>query len=106
MKSTPCIKNAIWGVQEPWFRLKKKTPEECRVRIQPTKTTHSFDCQKWNKIGFPYFDLFDKPMAIEGSATFSNGESGTSTAAADVTEISIHGHRHQGKKKDRQKELK
>ena len=53
------------------------------------------------KDGFPYFHLFDKvtghhnsidplKMAIEGSATFANGESGASTAAADVTEISMN----------------
>ena len=51
------------------------------------------------KDGFPYFDLFDEvmghrdsvdpsKMAIEGSTTFPNGESGASNAAADVTEIS------------------
>ena len=28
-------------------------------------------------------------MAIEGSTTFANGESGASNAAADVTEISM-----------------
>ena len=53
------------------------------------------------KDGFPYFDLFDEvmghrdsvdpsKMAIEGSATFANGESGASNAAADVTEISMN----------------
>ena len=29
-------------------------------------------------------------MAIEGSTSFANGESGTSNAAADVTEISMN----------------
>lgn len=49
---------------------------------------------------FPYFDLFDEvmghrdsadpsKMAIEGSATFANGESGASSAAGDVAEISM-----------------
>ena len=53
------------------------------------------------KDGFPYFDLFDEvmghhdsvdpsKMAIEGSTTFANGESGASNAAADVTEISMN----------------
>lgn len=52
------------------------------------------------KDGFPYFDLFDEvmghrdsadpsKMAIEGSATFANGESGASSAAGDVAEISM-----------------
>ena len=49
---------------------------------------------------FPYFDLFDKvmvhhdgidpsKMAIEGSATFAHGESGASSTAGDVAEISM-----------------
>ena len=53
------------------------------------------------KDGFPYFDLFDEvmghhdsvdpsKMAIEGSTTFANGESGASNAALDVTEISMN----------------
>jgi len=53
------------------------------------------------KDGFPYFNVFDEAMghrdsvhpskmAIEGSATFANGESGTSNAVADVPEISMN----------------
>ena len=63
--------------------------------------THSTGARiKSIKDGFPYFDLFHgvmghcdsvdpSKMAIEGSATFANGESGASNAAADVTEISM-----------------
>ena len=77
------------------------------------------------KDGFPYFDLFDEvmshrdgvdpsKMAIEGSTTFANVESGASNAAADVTEISMNSSieetpstaRHRGQKKDRRKESK
>ena len=64
---------------------------------------HSFP--KWAiksiKDGFPYFNVFDEvmghrdsvdpsKMAIEGSATFTNSESGASNAVADVPEISMN----------------
>lgn len=53
------------------------------------------------KDGFPYFNVFDEvmghrdsvdpsKMAIEGSATFTNSESGASNAVADVPEISMN----------------
>lgn len=103
MKSTPHIKNAIQGVQEPLAQVKKRQKnleyefKQLKQRIRSTGEAGI----KSIKDGFPYFDLFDEvmghrdsvdpsKMAIEGSATFANGESGASNAAADVTEISMN----------------
>ena len=85
----------------PQVKKRQKNLEyEFKQLKQCTRSTREAQI-KLIKDGFPYFHLFDKvtghhnsvdplKMAIEGRETFANGESGASTATADVTEISMN----------------
>lgn len=81
-------------------KRQKNLEYEFKQLKQRTRSTGEAEI-KAIKDGFPYFDLFDQvmghrdsvdpsKMAIEGSATFANGESGASNAAADVTENTMN----------------
>jgi len=95
------LRNEIYG-----FTCVECHPGSARTLVQVKKGQKKLDYEfkqlkqrirssgeagiKLIKDGFPYFDLCDEVMAIEGSATFANGESGASSAAADVTRISMN----------------
>ena len=108
-------KIALWN--EIYSTYKEYHPGSTRTLVQVKKRQKNLEYEfkqlkqrtrstgeagiKSIKDGFPYFNVFDKvmghrdsvdpsKMAIEGSATFANSESGTSTAVADVPEISMN----------------
>lgn len=107
-------KIALWN--EIYSTYKECYPGSTRTLVQVKKCQNNLEYEfkqlkqrtrstgeagiKSIKDGFPYFDLFDEvtghhdsvdpsKMAIECSATFANGESGASSAAGDVAEISM-----------------
>ena len=124
-------KIALWN--EIYSMYKEYHPGSTRTLVQVKKCQKNLEYEfkqlkqrtrstgeagiKSIKDGFPYFNVFDEvmghrdsvdpsKMAIEGSATFANSESGASNAVADVPEISMNSSKTDEKSRSKVKRKK